>query len=58
MFTVSPACEMCAFAGHPALYELLAVPEDLTITGAIMVGYPRNRYQRLVDRDPLKVNWR
>ncbi len=50
--------EMCGFAGHPALYELLAIPADMAITGAIMAGYPRNRYQRLVDRNPLKVDWR
>lgn len=50
--------EMCAFAGHPELYKLLAVPEDMNITGAIMAGYPVYRYHRLVDRDPLKVDWR
>lgn len=50
--------EMCAFAAYPELYELLAIPENMTITGAIMAGYPVYRYQRLVDRDPLKVDWR
>ncbi len=50
--------EMCAFAGHPELYQLLAVPGDMAITGAIMAGYPVYRYHRLVDRDPLKVDWR
>jgi len=50
--------EMCAFAGHPTLYDLLAVPADIAITGAIFVGYPVYRYHRLVDRDPLKVDWR
>lgn len=48
--------EMCAFAGYPPLNELLAVPEGMNITGAIMAGYPVYRYHRLVDRDPLKVD--
>ncbi len=50
--------EMCAFAGDPALNDLLAIPADMAITGAIMAGYPVYRYHRLVDRDPLKVDWR
>jgi nitroreductase/NAD-dependent dihydropyrimidine dehydrogenase PreA subunit len=50
--------EMAAFAGHPEIYELLAVPADMAITGAIMAGYPVYRYYRLVDRNPLVVDWR
>lgn len=50
--------EMAAAAGYPPLYELLAVPADMTITGAIMAGYPAYRYHRLVDRNPLSVDWR
>jgi nitroreductase/NAD-dependent dihydropyrimidine dehydrogenase PreA subunit len=50
--------EMCAFAGYPELYNLLAIPENMRITGAIMVGFPLYRYYRLVDRNPLVVEWR
>ncbi|MDR7867889.1 MAG: nitroreductase family protein [Sporomusaceae bacterium] len=50
--------EMCAFAGYPAIYDLLAVPENMAITGAIFCGYPVYRYHRLVDRNPLAVDWR
>lgn len=50
--------EMCAFAGYPAVYDLLAVPDNMAITGAIMAGYPVYRYHRLVDRNPLAVDWR
>jgi nitroreductase/NAD-dependent dihydropyrimidine dehydrogenase PreA subunit len=50
--------EMCAFSGYPELYNLLEVEEGMIITGAIMVGYPRYTYQRLVDRNPLELTWR
>jgi nitroreductase/NAD-dependent dihydropyrimidine dehydrogenase PreA subunit len=50
--------EMCAFAGYPAVYDLLAVPEGMAVTGAIFCGYPLYRYYRLVDRNPLAVDWR
>jgi hypothetical protein len=49
---------MCAFAGYPPLYELLGIPADKVITGAIMAGYPVYRYHRLVNRNPLAVDWR
>jgi nitroreductase/NAD-dependent dihydropyrimidine dehydrogenase PreA subunit len=50
--------EMAGFANHPKLYELLGIPENMAITGAIMVGYPLYRYHRLPDRNPLSVDWR
>jgi len=49
--------EMCIFAGHGPLLELFKIPADKVITGAVMVGYPKYRYQRLVDRNPLDVTW-
>ncbi len=50
--------EICAFADYPPVYDLLAVPADMAITGAIFCGYPVYRYHRLVDRTPLAVDWR
>lgn len=49
--------EMCAFSGYKPLLELLKIPEGKEITGAVMVGYPQYKYQRLVDRNPLDVTW-
>lgn len=49
--------EMCLFAGYAPLLELFPVAGEKTITGAVMVGYPKFRYQRLVDRNPLEVGW-
>lgn len=49
--------EMCAAANYQPMIELLKVPEDKAVTGAMMVGYPQYSYQRLVDRNPLEVTW-
>jgi len=49
--------EMCATAGYQPLAELLNLPEDMTVTGGLMVGYPQYKYKRLVDRNPLQVTW-
>lgn len=45
-----------AAAGSP-LPAALGLPEETAIAGALMVGYPRYTYRRLVDRDPLRVRW-
>ncbi|HBE78901.1 MAG TPA: ferredoxin [Firmicutes bacterium] len=47
----------CAFSGYAPLLGALNLPADLTVAGALMVGYPLFRYHRLVDRNPLKVSW-
>lgn len=49
--------EMCAMAKYQPLLELLQVPADKVVTGALLVGYPKYKYQRLVDRNPLEINW-
>ena len=49
--------ELCARSGCPDLVRLLNLPEDQTITGAVMVGYPSYRYARLVDRNPLDIRF-
>lgn len=50
--------EMCAASGCPELYNLLEVPEGMNVAGAVMVGFPKYKYHRLVDRNPLQVTWR
>jgi len=50
--------EMAAFANYPPLLELLNIPEGKAIAGAIMLGVPKYRYQRLVERNPLDVTLR
>lgn len=47
--------EMCAFSNYPSLVDLLKIPENKSITGAVMVGYPKYSFKRLVDRNPLDV---
>ncbi len=50
--------EMAAFANDPSLLNLLAIPEGKAIAGAIMMGEPKYRYHRLVERNPLDVTLR
>lgn len=47
--------EMCAFINYTPLLQLLKIPADKVITGAVMVGYPKYKYKKLVDRNPLDV---
>lgn len=49
--------EMCAFAREPKLLELFHIPEGRVFSGAVMVGYPRYTYRRLVNRNPSDVTW-
>ena len=50
--------EMAAFANYPPLLELIGLPEGKAITGALMLGVPKYKYQRLVERNPLAVELR
>ncbi|KZL89470.1 nitroreductase family protein [Clostridium magnum] len=47
--------EFCAFSNYGPLLDLFNIPKDKVITGALMVGYPKYKYKRLVDRNPLDV---
>jgi nitroreductase/NAD-dependent dihydropyrimidine dehydrogenase PreA subunit len=47
--------------GHkwPPMIEALDMGDDFSnITGALMIGYPKYTYQRLVGRDRLTVRWK
>lgn len=49
--------QACAFSGYTPLLEILDIPADKVLAGALMVGYPKYTYRRLVDRNPLQVIW-
>jgi hypothetical protein len=48
---------MCAFSNYYPLLKLFNIPTDKVITGAVMVGFPKYKYKRLVDRDPLDITF-
>ena len=49
--------EAAAFAGYPPLLDLLRLPAETVLTGAMMVGFPNLSFQRLVDRQPLDLTF-
>lgn len=49
--------EYCAASGYEPLMRLLNLPQDMRVTGGMMVGYPKYEYYRLVERNPLQVTW-
>lgn len=49
--------EMCVFSGYRPIIELFNIPENYKFTGALMVGYPKYSFKRLVSRNPLNVMW-
>jgi len=49
--------EICALSDNSPLLKLFNIQEGKKITGAVMVGYPKYSYNRIVDRDPLDVTF-
>ena len=49
---------LAAMSGDAPLFDVLNLPEGKTVAGALMAGFPRHRYRRLVHRNPLDVTWR
>ncbi|WP_025692555.1 nitroreductase family protein [Paenibacillus zanthoxyli] len=49
--------EKIALKDHSPMLKLFDIPEGKKITGAVMVGYPKYRYPRLVERNPLEVSF-
>jgi nitroreductase len=49
--------EGCAATGYQPLLDLLNLPENMSVTGGIMVGYPKFLHKRMVDRNPLQITW-
>jgi nitroreductase len=48
---------VCASKKYPPLMDALGVPDGRDVVGAMTAGYPKFRYPRLVERDPLDVTW-
>jgi nitroreductase/Pyruvate/2-oxoacid:ferredoxin oxidoreductase delta subunit len=49
--------EQCAKSEYQPLLEMLRIPTSKKVCGALMVGYPKFSYKRLVERNPLEVFW-
>ncbi|MBU3113641.1 nitroreductase family protein [Clostridium lacusfryxellense] len=49
--------EYCAGIKGSPLLKLFNIPEGKIITAAVMVGYPKYSYKKLVDRNPLEVTY-
>ncbi|WP_094605704.1 nitroreductase family protein [Sporomusa silvacetica] len=49
--------EYASASGYKPLLELLNLPDNMCVAGALVAGYPQYRYKRLVGRDPLQVTW-
>lgn len=47
--------EYCACIENSPMLKLFNIPEGKKITAAVMVGYPKYSYRRLVDRNPLEI---
>jgi nitroreductase len=49
--------ELAAGGNYQPLLAELRLPEGMAVAGAMMAGYPRYTFKRLVDRNPLQVTW-
>ena len=49
--------EYCAGMKGSPMRKLFNIPEGKTITAAVMVGYPKYSYKKLVDGNPLEVTY-
>ncbi len=43
---------------HKPMQDALSLPDGHKCMGALMVGYPKNKYHRLPLRNPAKIEWR
>jgi nitroreductase/NAD-dependent dihydropyrimidine dehydrogenase PreA subunit len=46
-----------AFKGYKPIRETLALPEDHEVLSVLVIGYPKLRFLRAVDRKPVKTRW-
>lgn len=49
--------ELAVGSQYKPLLEAMQIPEGFIVGGAMMLGYPKHTFKRLVDRNPLKVTW-
>lgn len=43
---------------YPPLFEALGIPDDHSVYGAVMVGYPKFKYQRIPNRNQPRITWK
>lgn len=55
--TIAGFIQACGIANYEPLRELLNIPVKQQIVGALMLGYPKYKYKRLVDRQHLKIEF-
>ncbi len=55
--SISGFFERFASSGYRPLFDILKIKEGRKITAGLLVGYPKYKYQRYVDRNPLDVSW-
>ncbi|HOV72530.1 MAG TPA: nitroreductase family protein [Candidatus Hydrogenedentes bacterium] len=48
---------VAAIGFKPEIRSLLGIPDDHRVCGAMMIGYPRQAYARIPQRNPLRVTW-
>ena len=56
--TIAGFIQTCGIAAYQPLLDLVGVPPKFKICGTLMVGYPRVKFQRLVERQHLKVEFK
>ncbi len=56
--TIMGFIQSCAQDDYKPMLDLLQVPNKQKIVGTLMVGYPKYKYYRMVDRQHLKVDFR
>ena len=56
--TIMGFIQTCAQADYQPLRELLNVPAKQVVVGTLLVGYPKYKYNRLPNRQHLKVEFR
>ncbi|WP_026881083.1 nitroreductase family protein [Clostridium akagii] len=49
--------ENCATSCYQPLQRILNLPQNMSVTGGLMVGFPKYTFKRLVDRNPLQITW-
>ena len=55
--TIAGFIQSCGIAGYQPLLDMIAVPPKHKIVGTLMVGYPKYKYQRMPERQHLKVDF-
>ncbi len=51
------AFEYAAKSGYQPLCEIFQLPENTAVAGALMLGYPKYKFKRFVEREPLSLSW-